>query len=242
MVVKVFKDAASIGTAAGMVFVSQVITKPDSVLGLATGSSPIPTYKFMIKAYEDGVVDYSKVTTFNLDEYVGLNHEHDQSYYYFMHDNLFNYINVPEESINVLSGTAADADAECASYEDRIEAAGGIDLQILGIGRNGHIAFNEPADSFADKTHKVALTESTIDANKRFFASADDVPRYAVSMGIGSIMRAKKIVLVATGADKADAIYALVKGEVSPSCPATILRMHSDVTIFCDEAAYSKCK
>ncbi|MBQ6569641.1 MAG: glucosamine-6-phosphate deaminase [Clostridia bacterium] len=242
MVVKVYKDAAAIGAAAGMVFASQVITKPDSVLGLATGSTPIPTYKFMIKAYEDGIVDYSKVTTFNLDEYVGLGHEHDQSYYYFMHDNLFNYINVPEESINVLSGTAADPDKECAEYEARIDAAGGIDLQILGIGRNGHIAFNEPADDFADKTHKVALTESTIEANKRFFASADDVPRYAVSMGIGSIMRAKKIILIATGADKADAIYALVKGGVTPQCPASILRMHSDVTIFCDEAAYSKCK
>lgn len=242
MVVKVYKDAEAIGKAAGMVFASQVITNPESVLGLATGSTPIPTYKFMIKAYEDGVVDYSKVTTYNLDEYVGLDHAHDQSYYYFMHDNLFNHINVPEESINVLSGTAADVDQECIDYEKRIKAAGGIDLQILGIGRNGHIAFNEPAADYADLTHKVALTESTIEANKRFFESADDVPRYAVTMGIGTIMRAKKIILIATGADKADAIYALVKGAVTPEWPASILRMHEDVTIFCDEAAYSKCK
>lgn len=240
MVVKVYKNADEIGKAIGTVFASQVIEKPDCVLGLATGSSPIPTYKYMISLYEEGIVDYSKVTTFNLDEYVGLNHDHDQSYWYFMHENLFNSINIPEEQINVLSGTAEDVEAECEAYEAKIEAAGGIDLQILGIGNNGHIAFNEPTTYFPMATHKVALTESTIEANKRFFASADDVPRYAVSMGIGSIFKAKNIVLVATGAAKADAVAAMVNGPIDPNCPASILQLHSHVTIFCDEAAAAK--
>lgn len=237
MVVKVYKNADEIGKAIGTVFASQVLTKPDSILGLATGSSPIPTYKYMIDLYNQGIVDYSKVTTFNLDEYVGLESTHDQSYWYFMHENLFNSINVPEEQINVLSGVAEDLEEECKNYEAKIEAAGGIDIQILGIGNNGHIAFNEPADDFAMGTHKVSLTESTIEANKRFFESADDVPKFAVSMGIGSIFKAKKIVLVATGAAKAEAVAAMVNGPVDPHCPASILQMHADVTIFCDEAA-----
>ncbi len=183
MNVRVYKDAQAIGSAAAALFAAQVIRKPDAVLGLATGSTPIPTYQKMAELYQIGAVDFSQVTTYNLDEYVGLDHAHPQSYYYFMMDNLFRHINVPEDHIHVLSGTAADPEAECAAYEKAIEAAGGIDLQILGIGRNGHIAFNEPADIFPAVTHVVDLTPSTIEANTRFFSSADEVPRQAVSMG-----------------------------------------------------------
>lgn len=242
MVVKVLKNADAIGKAAASLFAAKVIEKPDAVLGLATGSTPIPTYKAMADLYNAGAVDYSKVTTYNLDEYVGLGHEHDQSYYYFMHDNLFKNINVPEESIHVLSGTAADLDAECAAYEKAIENAGGIDLQILGIGHNGHIAFNEPSDTFAPVTHVVSLTERTIEANTRFFASSADVPRQAVSMGIGTIMKAKAIVLIATGAGKAQAVHDMVYGEIDPSCPASILQLHPNCTILCDEEAGSLLK
>lgn len=239
MVVKVLKNADAIGKAAASMFAARVIEKPNCVLGLATGSTPIPTYKAMADLYNAGAVDYSKVTTYNLDEYVGLGHEHDQSYYYFMHDNLFKYINIPEESIHVLSGTAADLDAECAAYEKSIEKDGGIDLQILGIGHNGHIAFNEPADAFAPVTHVVSLTERTIEANTRFFASSADVPRQAVSMGIGTIMKAKAIVLIATGAGKAQAVHDMVYGEIDPSCPASILQLHPNCTILCDKEAGS---
>ena len=239
VVVKVYKDADAIGKAAAALFAARVIEKPDCVLGLATGSTPIPTYKAMAELYKAGAVDYSKVTTYNLDEYVGLGHEHDQSYYYFMHDNLFKYINVPEENVNVLSGTAKDLEAECASYEERIQKSGGIDLQILGIGHNGHIAFNEPDDAFAPVTHVVSLTARTIEANTRFFASSADVPRQAVSMGIGTIMKAKAIVLVATGAGKAQAVHDMVYGEITPQCPASILQLHPNVTIMVDKEAGS---
>lgn len=239
MNVRVYKDAQAIGSAAAALFAAQVIRKPDAVLGLATGSTPIPTYQKMAELYQIGAVDFSQVTTYNLDEYVGLDHAHPQSYYYFMMDNLFRHINVPEDHIHVLSGTAADPEAECAAYEKAIEAAGGIDLQILGIGRNGHIAFNEPADIFPAVTHVVDLTPSTIEANTRFFSSADEVPRQAVSMGIGSIMKARSIVLIATGADKAEAVKALVQGPVDPHCPASILQLHPDTTIMLDAAAAS---
>lgn len=237
MNVRIYKDAKAIGTAAAALFAAQVIDKPNSVLGLATGSSPIPTYQKMAEMYREGAVDFSGVTTFNLDEYVGLDHGHDQSYYYFMMENLFKHINVPHDRIHVLSGTAANVEDECRHYEEMIEAAGGIDLQILGIGRNGHIAFNEPADAFAPTTHIVELTESTIEANKRFFASADDVPRRALTMGIGSIMKARSIVIIATGSDKAEAIKEMVNGPISPSCPASILQVHPDTVVMVDEAA-----
>lgn len=239
MNVLVYKSTEEIGKAAGTMFASQVINKPDSILGLATGSTPIPTYQYMIDLYKQGAVDYSKVTTYNLDEYCGLTHEHDQSYYYFMMQNLFKGINVPVDSIHVLNGVAEDPEAECKAYDAAIDAAGGIDLQILGIGNNGHIAFNEPCDFFPGGTHTVTLTQSTIEANKRFFASIDEVPKSAITMGIGSIMKARKIILIATGAAKAEAVKALVKGDVTPQCPASILQFHPDVTIMLDEAAAS---
>lgn len=239
MNVRVYSSKEAIGTAAATLFAARVIAKPDSVLGLATGSTPIPTYQKMAELYKSGAVDFSKVTTFNLDEYVGLTHEHEQSYYYFMMDNLFRHINVPLDNIHVLSGTAEDSEAECAAYDAAIDAAGGIDLQILGIGRNGHIAFNEPAADFAPATHVVDLTPSTIEANTRFFNSSDEVPRQALTMGIGSIMKAKSIVIIATGADKAEAVKAMIQGNVSPSCPASVLQLHPDVTVMLDEAAAS---
>ena len=218
MNVRTYKDPQAIGTAAAALFSAKVIEKPHAVLGLATGSTPIPTYTKMAEMYACGAVDFSGVTTYNLDEYVGLGHDHPQSYYYFMMDNLFRHINVPESSIHVLSGTASDSAAECAAYEKAIEAAGGIDLQILGIGRNGHIAFNEPADAFAPVTHVVDQ---------------------ALSMGIGSIMKAKAIVLIATGADKAEAVKAMITGPVTPQCPASILQLHPNVTIMLDAPAAS---
>lgn len=238
--IKVYKDVNDIGKAAAVMFASQVIEKPNSVLGLATGSTPIPTYKSIISLYESGIVDFSKVTTFNLDEYIGLGHAHEQSYYYFMQHNLFYGINVPKENINVPSGTESDIISAGKEYDKKIEKAGGIDLQILGIGINGHIAFNEPCSVFPMGTHGVNLTKSTIEANARFFKNASEVPHQAISMGIGSIMKAKKIIIIATGENKADAVSAMVSGPVRPSVPASILQMHKNVTLFCDEAAASK--
>ena len=240
MVVRICKDTQAMGKAAAALFVALATEKPNAVFGLATGSTPVPTYSEMAAAYQAGAVDYSGITTFNLDEYVGLAPDHPQSYRYFMETNLFKHINIPTENTHVLSGLATDPEAECAAYEAMIDAAGGIDLQILGIGNNGHIAFNEPAADFAAVTHTVQLTESTIEANKRFFDSIDDVPRSAYTMGIGSIMKAKKIVLLANGAAKADAIKAMVEGPVTPECPASILQFHPDCVVLVDEAAASK--
>ena len=237
MIVRTYENQEAIGSAAAALFAACVIAKPQAVLGLATGSTPIPTYQKMAELYRTGAVDFSGVTTFNLDEYVGLNHEHEQSYYAFMMKNLFEHINVPHSRIHVLSGIAADPAAECRAYEECIAAAGGIDLQILGIGRNGHIAFNEPSDSFPPVTHVVELTESTIEANTRFFSSSDEVPRQALSMGIGSIMKAKSIVLIATGSDKAQAVKAMVDGPVTPRCPASVLQLHPSVTLMLDSDA-----
>lgn len=239
MTVRVYKNAEAIGKAAASLFAATVIRKPDCVLGFATGSTPVPTYQALSELYRDGAVDFSGVTTYNLDEYVGLGHEHEQSYYYFMTDNLFRHINVPKENIHVLSGTAKDPAAECAAYDAAIDAAGGIDLQILGIGNNGHIAFNEPASTFAPTTHVVNLTESTIQANTRFFNNSDEVPRQALTMGIGSIMKARAIVIIATGAAKAEAVKAMLTGPVDPTCPASVLQLHPDVTVMLDEAAAS---
>lgn len=239
MVVKVYKNTDAIGKAAASLFAACVTQKPNCVLGLATGSTPVPTYQAMAELYRAGAVDFSQVTTYNLDEYVGLDHDHEQSYYYFMMDNLFKNVNVPTENVHVLSGIAADPEKECAAYDAAIDAAGGIDLQILGIGNNGHIAFNEPAESFAPTTHVVNLTESTIQANTRFFSSSDEVPRQALTMGIGSIMKARSIVIIATGAAKAQAVKDMITGPVDPSCPASVLQLHPCVTVMLDEAAAS---
>lgn len=226
---------------AANVIAAQVLIKPACVLGLATGSSPVGTYRQLIDWHKTEGLDFSKVSTVNLDEYLGLDHAHDQSYWYFMHDNLFNHININPVGINVPSGTTADPDAECARYDAVIDSCGGIDLQLLGIGHNGHVGFNEPADHFSVGTHVVNLTESTIAANARFFASGDEVPRQAVTMGMRGIMQAKKILIIASGEDKAAAVAAACFGPVTPKVPASLLQLHPDVTVIADEAALSKC-
>ena len=219
---------------------AQVIMKPNCILGLATGSSPIGTYKELIKRCEEGDLDFSQVKSVNLDECKGLPRDNDQSYYYFMNHNLFDHINIDKANTHVPNGMEPDAEKECANYEELIKSLGGVDLQLLGLGHNGHIGFNEPAEEFDKVTHCVDLQESTIEANKRFFESADDVPRQAYTMGIGTIMSAKKIVVVVSGEDKADIVKRAFSGPVTPSVPASILQMHPDVTVICDAAAYSK--
>ena len=236
MNVQILENAQEIGVAVGRLFVEQVKGKPDSVLGLATGSSPIPTYQFLTKEYNAGNISFRNVTTFNLDEYCDLPRDDKNSYYSFMFANLFRHTDIDPARVNFLDGNAEDEKAECAQYEARIQAAGGIDLQLLGIGNNGHIGFNEPADKFTHTTYKVALTQSTLEANKRFFPDSD-MPHYALTMGIDSIMQAKRIVLIATGEAKAQAVYNMIKGEVSPKCPASVLQKHEDAHIFLDRDA-----
>ena len=219
---------------------AEVIRRPDCVLGLATGSTPIGTYKQLTAWNQKGDLSFREVRTVNLDEYKGLAGTHDQSYRYFMQTNLFDHIDIIQENTNVPDGLAAEPEAECARYDKLVESLGYADLQLLGLGRNGHIGFNEPCDRFVKETHVVDLTESTIEANARFFASADDVPKQALTMGIGCIMAARRVLLIASGADKADALYNAVCGPITPQCPASILQLHSDVVIVGDEAALSK--
>lgn len=234
------KDYDEMSKNAANIIAAQITLKPNSVLGLATGSSPIGTYKELIKKNKSGDVDFSDITTVNLDEYKDLPITHSQSYYYFMNYNLFNHININKERTNLPNGNAEDIDAECARYEALVKDLGGIDLQLLGLGHNGHIGFNEPSDCFVKNTNCVTLTERTIEANKRFFESVDAVPRQAITMGIGSIISAKKILLVVSGADKADALKKLLTGPITPKLPGSILQLHQDITVVCDEAAYSK--
>lgn len=239
MNVLIFDTEEQIGIAAGNYMCGQVLQKPDSVLGLATGSTPLKPYGQMIDLYKKGVVDFSKVTTFNLDEYVNLDVNDKNSYHSFMHENLFDHINIPEGSINFLNGNASDPEKECEEYENKIKKAGGIDIQLLGIGSNGHIAFNEPSDCFQRWSHVVNLKESTVKDNSRFFKSIEEVPTQAVTMGIGSIMQAKKILIIAIGENKAKAIKQLINGNVTPQCPASVLQFHTDVTLMLDRGAAS---
>lgn len=219
---------------------AEVIRRPNCVLGLATGSTPIGTYKQLTAWNQKGDFSFREVRTVNLDEYKGLAGTHDQSYRYFMQTNLFDHIDIIQENTNVPDGLAADPEAECARYDELVKSLGYADLQLLGLGRNGHIGFNEPCDRFVKETHVVDLTESTIEANARFFASADDVPKQALTMGIGCIMAARRVLLIASGADKADALYNAVCGPITPQCPASVLQLHSDVVIVGDEAALSR--
>ena len=239
MKIIVTKDYNEMSKVAGNIIAAQIVLKPDSVLGFATGSSPIGTYAELVKKNQAGDIDFSQITTVNLDEYKGLPKEHEQSYIKFMNDNLFDHVNIDKANTYLPDGMAADADAECERYEKLIQDLGGIDLQLLGMGHNGHIGFNEPSDHFEKAVNCVTLTESTIEANKRFFASADDVPRQAYSMGIGTIMAAKKIVVVISGEDKAEAVKACLTGPITPAAQGSILQLHPDVTVVCDEAAYS---
>lgn len=234
------KDYADMSRKAANIISAQVIMKPDCVLGLATGSTPIGLYQQLVAWYEKGDLDFSEVRTVNLDEYKGLSRENDQSYYYFMHHNLFDHVNLPAENSHLPNGMEPDSDKECRRYSELIRSMGGVDLQLLGIGHNGHIGFNEPGDAFDNDVHCVDLTQSTIEANKRFFASADDIPKQAYTMGIKTIMQAKKILIVASGEDKADIVRDAFFGPITPKVPASVLQLHNDVTLVADEAALSK--
>ena len=223
-----YEQLSKIG--ANLIF-SQVTMKPDSVLGLATGSSPVGLYKELIKKYNDGEIDFSETISVNLDEYLGLTGDNDQSYRYFMNTNLFDHINIKKENTFVPSGIAEDTEKECKEYDERIKKLGGIDLQLLGIGLDGHIGFNEPADYFDKGTHIVDLDESTIVANSRFFESIDDVPKKAITLGMEGIMQAKKVLLIASGESKKEIMEKAFFGPITPQVPASILQLHPDLTV-----------
>lgn len=239
MRIYVTEDYNAMSHRVASILFSQIMLKPDCVLGLATGSTPVGAYKQLVEWYKKGDLDFSKVRSINLDEYVGLAPTHDQSYRYFMQTNLFDHVNIDPENTNVPNGLAEDAAEECRRYNQVIHTLGPIDLQLLGMGHNGHIGFNEPSDVFERETHVVNLTETTIQANARFFASADEVPRQAMTMGIQTIMQAKQVLVAVSGKDKAEIVKKAFEGPVTPSVPASILQMHPDVILVGDKAALS---
>lgn len=234
------RDYADMSRKSANIISAQVILKPDSVLGLATGSSPVGTYEKLIDWCNKGDIDFSQVKTVNLDEYVGLTKENPCSYYYFMYENLFKHVNIDLNNTNIPNGMAQDVEKECKRYDQLIASLGQIDLQLLGLGNNGHIGFNEPCDIYRKSTFCVELAPSTIEANSRFFNSVDEIPRRAFTMGIGSIMSAKKILLVVHGEAKAEILKEAITGPITPSVPASVLQLHNDVTIVADEGALSK--
>lgn len=236
------KDYEAMSKKSAEILAEVVKEKPEAVLGLATGGTPVSMYRNLIDMNKEGKIDFSKVTSVNLDEYKGLSGEHDQSYRYFMNNNLFNHINIDKKNTYVPNGLAEDIEKECGEYDKRIENLGGIDLQLLGIGNNGHIGFNEPDDFLHMSTHLTGLTEGTIEANARFFDKKEDVPTEAITMGLGGIMKAKKILLIASGENKAEIISKLVEGKITTQVPATLLQVHPNVTIVVDEAAASLLK
>lgn len=219
-----------------------VVTKPDCVLGLATGSSPVGTYRNLVAAYESGDLDFSAVRSVNLDEYKGLSKENEQSYSYFMRDHFFGHVNIRPENTHLPDGTEPDSDKACSEYDGVIASMGGVDLQLLGLGHDGHIGFNEPNDVFDKETHCVSLTQMTIEANKRFFHSADEVPRQAYTMGIATIMRAKRVLMVVSGKDKAQILRDAFFGPITPQVPASVLQLHPDFVLVADEDALSLVK
>ncbi len=231
------KDYDAMSAAAARLIAAQILLKPDCVLGLATGSSPVGAYQNLIAWNKTGALDFSAVRSVNLDEYAGLTPDHDQSYAYFMRHNLFNHVNIDLKNTNVPSGISGDG--ECQRYDKLIADLGGIDLQLLGLGVNGHIGFNEPDDHFSLGTHKVTLTESTRQANKRFFPSLDEVPTHAYTMGVRDILQARRVVMVASGTSKAQAIKDAFFGPVTPQVPASILQYHPDFVLVADEEALS---
>lgn len=234
------KDYDAMSLAASDFIMSQILLKPDSVLGLATGSTPIGTYNNLAGLNRQDRLDFAQVRTANLDEYVGLPAGHAQSYVRFMRENLFDNINIKPENTHIPNGVATDIEAECAAYDALIHSLGGIDLQLLGVGHNGHIGFNEPDAAFPRGTHQVTLTESTLQANQRFFQRAEDVPTHALTMGIRDIMQARRILIVASGSEKASAVKAMLDGPIVPQMPASILQIHPDCTLIADEAAMSQ--
>lgn len=233
------KDYDALSRKAADILAAHITLKPNCVLGLATGSTPLGTYAGLVEKNKNGALDFSQVTTVNLDEYRGLSPDNDQSYRFFMNKNLFSQVNIKPENSYLPDGQAADPAAECRHYEELIQKLGGVDVQLLGIGHNGHIGFNEPADSFQKDTYCVGLTESTIQANKRFFAREEDVPREAYTMGIGTIMKAKSILMLISGREKAQILKDAFAGGITPNVPASILQLHPDVTLVADEDALS---
>lgn len=233
------KDYEQMSRVAANILSAQVIMKPKCVLGLATGSTPIGAYDQLIEWYKKGDIDFSEVTTINLDEYKGLSPENDQSYRYFMNTHLFDHVNIDKSKTYVPNGLEPDSEKACAEYNQIIQKYGGIDLQLLGLGNNGHIGFNEPGSAFEKETHCVSLTQSTIDANARFFSSMEEVPKEAYTMGIKTIMQAKKIVVVVSGLQKASIVKKAFFGPITPEVPASVLQLHNDVTIVGDEEALS---
>ena len=227
---------------AALIFAQTLNAKPDAVLGLATGSTPLGLYKELIRMHREEGLDFSQVTTFNLDEYVGLSKEHSQSYHYFMHENLFQHINISEQNIYIPSGTTSNYQAFCEWYEQRIVESGGIDLQVLGIGSDGHMAFNEPGSSLGSRTRIKTLTSQTIEDNARFFDSPDEVPVYSITMGVGTILEARKIILLANGANKAEAVAAAIEGPVTSMCTASALQMHRDTIFLLDQESAGNLK
>jgi glucosamine-6-phosphate deaminase len=234
------KDYHELSKKAANLLASQITLKPNSVLGLATGSTPMGAYSELIRIYKEGNISFSEVMTFNLDEYYGLDKENTQSYYYFMMENLFKHVNMNKNNIYIPDGRAKDINNECIEYEYKIMQAGGIDLQLLGIGRNGHIGFNEPDVKFEAQTHLVTLDDDTIEANSRFFTAMEDVPRRAISMGIKTIMHSRKIILLANGEEKAETINNMINGKITPELPASVLQLHPDVVVLLDEKAASR--
>lgn len=220
----------------------QLIKKENSVLGLATGSTPEGMYKELVEMYEKGEIDFENVTTFNLDEYFGLDPNNDQSYFYFMNKHLLDKVNIKKENINIPPGITDDLEKTSREYDEKIEKNGGTDIQVLGIGINGHIGFNEPDKNFIGETHKVNLSKETIDANARFFENPEDVPKEAITMGMKSILSAKKIILLASGKNKAEAIVNSLQGPITPKVPASILQLHNDLVVIIDKDAGSKLK
>ena len=238
MRVIVCENYDEVSAQAAKIIASQIILKPDCVLGLATGSTPIGTYQKLIEMNKSGYIDFSEITTFNLDEYYPIKQSNDQSYNYFMKENLFNHINIDQNKTFIPNGEAIDAELECEQYEKKIFEHGGVDLQVLGIGQNGHIGFNEPSENLKSKTHITELTEDTIDANARFFTSRDEVPTKALTMGISTILSAKTIIILASGKGKHDVVKELVTEYINTQLPASILKVHSAVVLICDKAAF----
>ncbi len=235
------RDYKDMSRKAANIISAQVILKPDCVLGLATGDSPIGTYQQLIDWYNKGDVDFSQVRTYNLDEYYGIADDDPQSYHYFMNKYFFSQINIDPANVHVPAGSNTDIEDACSSFDKMVAEAGFCDLQLLGIGRNGHIGFNEPDDVFSKGTHCVDLTESTIEANSRLFEREEDVPRRAYTMGVQTIMNARSILVVANGDKKAQAVYDMCFGPVTPKCPASILQLHTNVTVVADEEALALC-
>lgn len=234
------KNYENLSLRAAGLMAAEIIKKPECVLGLATGSTPIGTYEELCRKYQAGIISFRQVTTINLDEYLGIPSEHSQSYRHFMEKHLFSHIDIKRENTFVPDGLPTDAEWECTAYDAFIQSIGYADLQLLGIGRNGHIGFNEPGLSFIKETHVVDLAEDTVLANSRFFECLDQVPRQAITMGIGAIMAAKRVLLIASGEEKAEALHAALCGPITPACPASILQVHPDLVVVGDEAGLSK--